>query len=47
MKFPRQILEGFVWKSRVLVTSADVETNVHLLGVIGNAIVVALDIRIQ
>ena len=47
MKFPRQMLEVFVWKSGVLVTSADVETNLHLLGVIGNAIVIALDLRIQ
>jgi hypothetical protein len=28
-------------------TSADVKTNVHLLGVLGNAVVVALDICIQ
>ena len=46
MKLPRPML-GNCLEVQGLVTSADVETNVHLISVLGNAIVVALDICIQ
>jgi hypothetical protein len=40
-------LEVGVASLRMTFTSADVETNVHLLGVLGSAVIVALDICIQ